>query len=419
MRANELLKHDFIIPLLFVYFTDHDVLTRLLITCQSIKRFLFNYRIQNDLEIDLAFHIAEHYSPAMITKVYVIQPQHMNELARFSSLTSIEICDNRELFDVSLVPASVTHMTRVVFDGPFDASWFPASLTSLSLTLDCDNRFDLYPNTLPPLLKSLTLTGNDCGPIVVPPGFLPSGLTELDIDCRIINDLDNSVLPMSLVSLTLRSNLESKLIAPDSWRNLTIAAPFEPYWFPVGLPPNLESFETTFDDFGLVDDSLPIIEEIEFPASLKRLLLYQQVDGGVIPHSVTDVTYHVQRRYNGEWTEYTDVIPHSVTHLDIIIDDNKTYSSSRDIVPSSVTHLTVDIRTDDRAIEIDFIPSSVTHLTWGSRFDDVCGMSITNVCVPVLLAPCACGQLCQCPRVQMIHISSVPATVTHLLRSSL
>lgn len=232
MRANELLKYEFIIPLLFVYFTDHDVLTRFLITCQSIKRFLFSYRIQNDLEIDLAFHIAEHYSPAMITRVYVVQPQHMNELARFSSLTSIETCDSRELFDVSLVPASVTHMTRVVFDGRFDASWFPASLTSLSLTLVCAwnlNVFDLYPNTLPPLLKSLTLTGNSYGSIVVPPGFLPSGLTELDIDCRIINDLDNSVLPMSLVSLTLRSNLESNLIAPDSLRKLTIAAPFEPH----------------------------------------------------------------------------------------------------------------------------------------------------------------------------------------------
>lgn len=221
MRVNELLKYDFIIRLLFIYFSDRDVWARLLITCKSIRRFISHtHRIKQELVIDQALFIAQHYWPEMITRIYFVEPHQMVQLVRFPSLCSISLSERYEPFDMNLVPSSVTHMTRVVPDCQFDITWFPTSITSLCVTVRGGDD-DLIPDTLPPQLKSLKLIGDDG--FFISAGLLPNGLTELDIEGYVHNcSLTCNELPSTLLSLTFRTQLEfdTTFILPESHANI-------------------------------------------------------------------------------------------------------------------------------------------------------------------------------------------------------
>jgi hypothetical protein len=59
--ASPLFRYPFLFSLMLVYFTDHSMFTRLLITCKAIKQYARHYRMKSSMCSDQSVTLMDKY----------------------------------------------------------------------------------------------------------------------------------------------------------------------------------------------------------------------------------------------------------------------------------------------------------------------------------------------------------------------
>jgi hypothetical protein len=257
-----------------VYLTDHNMFTRLLITCKAMKQYARHYRMKRRLSSDQSVTLMDRYWPEMITKVSDVDTNYMSHINRMSSLVSIHFdqCYD-DVFGTIVLPTSITSLSLSV-KGPhqhWNAEWLPLSITTMTVSyLNIPHNATTLCDPLPPMLRSLTLHGA----VQLSAGWLPSWLTELDLPRVVYGELDDAVLPEGLVSLSAGEVFRGVLKgvkAPDSLLHLTLMGVGDvDQTLAQGLPENLQSLTLYVNEYGRNHDidRYSLILSVGIPSAL-------------------------------------------------------------------------------------------------------------------------------------------------------